>query len=225
MANSPLHFVTQDASPTMGNESEWMHSPRGAFSETLLVYGSGIEWALEHKLPLSFGIVGLGMGYIEFLVVALCLKTSTKPERITSFETDEHLVKRLSEFINKGTPNIYWQILDYYRRYLNVSPEAIRGELQRLHQEKLWTIEGAWPPASDFQCATLLYDPYSRKADPALWEDTALKPIHNGVMTPGLVCSYAFNRNLRDALTAANFKLLPVHGHGKKRQRTFALRT
>src|SRR5262249_23635737 len=66
---------TLDGSPTLrlfqdGKWTETMHSPKGAWSETLYIYADAMKAALEHGWPLRVFSLGLGLGYNELVYAA-----------------------------------------------------------------------------------------------------------------------------------------------------------
>ncbi|MEI7972741.1 MAG: hypothetical protein WCH11_00065, partial [Bdellovibrio sp.] len=84
---------TEDQSWTlrwMGHpQTETMHNPRGAWSETCAIYGAALEFWQNRFPRLSPMIwsVGLGLGYNEFL----CAQKLPGAAGLVSFETSEPL--------------------------------------------------------------------------------------------------------------------------------------
>jgi len=65
--------------------SEAMHSLRGAFSETVYIYGTAIRLAAERGFNERVLSMGLGLGYVELLAAAIALHTG-RQVRGESFE-------------------------------------------------------------------------------------------------------------------------------------------
>lgn len=113
LTNTKFQFVTTEDSsltarigaPGLPKEecSEAMHSLRGAFSETVYIYGTAIERAFASIRPENAGApekvnarvlsMGLGLGYVELLSAALALRFDV-PVRGESFE----IVPELREY-------------------------------------------------------------------------------------------------------------------------------
>ncbi len=79
---APLQFTfitTDDGSPSVRlgqgeGSSEAMHNLRGAFTETLYIYGHAIDLALASNFEPRVLSLGLGLGYVETLSAGLALK-------------------------------------------------------------------------------------------------------------------------------------------------------
>ncbi len=93
----PYEWVlTQDHSYTLkslSNNSEWMHSLHGAYSESQYIYGEAIRLGINQKdkdFRLKVLSMGLGLGYLELITVFECTKANFKFE-IESFELEDQL--------------------------------------------------------------------------------------------------------------------------------------
>lgn len=88
--------ITQDQSYTLksiSEDSEWMHSLHGAYSESQYIYGEAVRFALSQKdkpKVFNFLSMGLGLGYVEFITVFECVKSGVV-FNIESFELDDKL--------------------------------------------------------------------------------------------------------------------------------------
>lgn len=88
--------ITQDQSYTLksiSEDSEWMHSLHGAYSESQYIYGDAIRLALSQNVKpkvFNFLSMGLGLGYVEYITVFECVKSGAV-FNIESFELDDKL--------------------------------------------------------------------------------------------------------------------------------------
>ena len=104
----PLQFtylMTDDGSPTIrfgigAGASEAMHNLRGAFSETLYIYGQAIEHAFQSGFEPRILSLGLGLGYVEILSVGLALRfANSLPSK--SLETSQAPIDENAEISSR----------------------------------------------------------------------------------------------------------------------------
>ena len=97
-----IPVLTADGSPTLrGREGEHMHSLEGALAETVYIYGSVTQTVLEENWPLRFVSVGLGLAYVELVVIAQAIsrKAPWAEFYLHSFESDDFLRETLMRFL------------------------------------------------------------------------------------------------------------------------------
>src|SRR5688572_16888444 len=94
---NPDWIQTKDKSYTLKMSGETMHSLDGALGETDYIYGEAVRRALEQDWLPSFLIVGLGLGYVEWVTIAICAERGIEPN-ILSFESDEFLRNAFGKF-------------------------------------------------------------------------------------------------------------------------------
>ncbi len=88
--------LTKDGSLTLKSflePSEWMHSLQGAYSESQFIYGDAVRQALktfDRKKTFSVFSMGLGLGYVELIVICECLKVGQAFE-VHTYESDKSL--------------------------------------------------------------------------------------------------------------------------------------
>ncbi len=210
-----------------------MHSLRGAFSETLYIYGTAIETALEQGFSPQFLSMGLGLGYNELLVTACLLK---HPELASSFymesfESEPELRECFLGWLD-GQENAltatYDQVLQTTATHFQTSPEEIRQCLQTWQKNGQWVLREALEPATLFarRFSCLLFDAFSSKTTPELWSEEFLIHFFTNVAEAQCVYStYACTGALKRALRHCGFTLQIRQGYSSKRDSTFAVRS
>ena len=235
--------ITADGSPTLrlagpNGFGESMHNLRGALSETLYIYRLPIEMALGWILPeIRFFSMGLGLGYNELMVSALCLLHGQSEWKLVSFESVPLLRQAFLNWVTEQPPAnenhrrlyaIYDQILDGLTEKLDLSqPFQFRQNLRTKLDEGSWMVEESFLPDTQvaFTCHAILYDAFSSNTSPDLWTETNLHRFLELVAAESCAFStYAAKGALKRALTAKGFQLEKTSGFGGKRQSTFAYR-
>ncbi|MCS7293666.1 MAG: MnmC family methyltransferase [Gloeomargarita sp. SKYBB_i_bin120] len=222
--------MTADGSPTIQDlthpQREWMHHRGGAYQETQYIYGEAIRAVLARCTHPRFLVVGLGLGYIEILIACEWLKISRADTcRILSFEADEHWRTNFQQWC-QGQPtelDAIYQLRDQkfqqdYPQQMRHAPAwlqqflELHGQLDRLPQ---------WQG----QIHGILYDAYSAKTSPDLWQETFLAAlIQHYAASPCLFVTYASTGSLKRALTACGFTLHQRAGFAGKKASTWATR-
>lgn len=227
---------------TRVGESETMHSLRGAFSETLYIYGSALDRSLSLGLPMATLSMGLGLGYIEILAAAHAVKHSY-PLCGRSFEIVPALISSFEAWLNSADQNgqtvhvkdstqeipfhVYDGILVRTAEALAVSERAIRSALDNALADSRWILDGAMTPATTFSTrfTTIAFDAFSSKSTPELWSREFLDPFLRDACAESCVLStYACTGHLKRALVDAGFKLEIREGYASKRDSTLAVR-
>jgi hypothetical protein len=85
--------------------SEAMHSLKGAFSETIYIYGTAIELGLAKGFEPRVLSLGLGLGYVELLAVALTLKHA---DSLSEQEYERFMAKSGGESFELLAPLRQW---------------------------------------------------------------------------------------------------------------------
>jgi hypothetical protein len=236
---------TRDLSPSLrigegDTSSEAMHSPRGAFSETVYIYGAAIEMALEKKFRPRVLSLGLGIGYNELLATALFLKHAPSSSGLLnevggeSFELLPELRQWFVNWIQKEGEvpleftSTYNTILSLTAAETGIAADEITDLFCTMLQEERWLVSGALDTQTEFleQFGAICFDPFSSKSSPELWNEEFLTKFFNQAAAPGCVVStYACTGALKRALRATGFELNIRHGFATKRDSTFACRT
>ena len=233
--------TTADGSPTLrlkqGSEfGESMHNPQGALAETLYIYRPTIEkalsWGLSSPAVLS---VGLGIGYNELLMAALCLRHRQEEWRLLSFESLPFLRHQFLEWLEgaspapsyKGLHQVYDQVLAGIGQHLDIETPGIKAHLLEKHQSDSWLLRENLDHSSQapFPCHGILYDAFSSNTSPDLWTQETLESfVERFAATPCALSTYAATGALKRTLAKAGFQVEAVKGFGNKRQSTCATR-
>lgn len=226
---------TKDESPTLrilnGSErgGESMHHHGGAFSETLLIYGSVFKWCFEElkkSQQISLVSLGLGLGYVEVLACAFSLLHKTSFS-LLSFERVPELRARFTDFYLKGQKEETYQwILQRTAQEFGLSPDALRERVKLALSEKEMLLRGDFVQESNQISGFhgFCYDAFSKKTSPELWDETFMTEVFKKGFYPSCVSTYASNGSLKRALSLAGFQIETLPGFQGKRNRTWALR-
>lgn len=242
--------TTEDGSPTVRiiqstGLSEAMHSLKGAFSETVYIYGTAIETALIRGFPPRVLSLGLGLGYVEILSAGMFLRElkQTNSEsalgllRNLGGESFELLPELRTWFNNwlTGADSVpdnftvtYDQILARTAQHLDLPSAEIKALLKDLMTSGQWLIREALDPATTFQkkFGCICFDAFSSKTSPELWTEPFLMEFLAKTCEPQAVLStYACTGALKRALKGSGFELSIREGFSSKRDSTFAVRS
>jgi len=233
--------TTLDGSPTLRIRvsekelSEAMHSLKGAFSETLYIYGAALQKMLESGFPPRILSMGLGLGYVEILASALLQKAGkeTRDVYIESFEILPELRERIVAWLNDDSQcpanfiQAYDQILGRTASEVGLNNKEIKAYLHDLYSQGRWTIREALTPETkfSFKFSCICFDAFSSKSTPEVWTEAFLRDFLSKAADERCVLStYACTGNLKRALREAGFKLEIRQGFSSKRDSTFAVR-
>lgn len=238
--------ITGDGSPSLrllqGHKpdmlrGESMHHSGGAWAETDLIYGEPIRETLKTVEQARFAIVGLGLGYIEMTIAKEALLKGLLPRQvalISSFES----VPELREFfmlwledrcqeLAAEVAQTYDHVIEFILRGSSVAVADVKSFLL-FHFQQIQALQG---PLSEeitlshtYNC--LLYDAFSSKTSPFLWEEVFLtRWISQAAASPCCLSTYACRNSLKNALQALQFEVIVRPGFMGKRNSTLALRS
>lgn len=239
------------SAPDLPNED--MHHSGGALSESLFVYGEIVRAALNFNLEPKIASVGLGLGYNEAITVAEILTFERKrfqflekllmpklpehglPEiKIHSFEKDETIRQCYQNWLLNKDPDAFWapifqEVLILVGKKYDISDGHLKREIAKLWREEKFKISGA---VEEFQAhaevggySVILYDAYSTKATPKLWDEGFLKSFLQRMSAQFcFFSSYAALNGLNRALEACGYQLDIHRGFSNKRNATWAYR-
>ncbi|MDZ4661100.1 MAG: MnmC family methyltransferase [Pseudomonadota bacterium] len=229
---------TNDGSTSLNDpiSGQTMHAREGAFSETLYIYGKNMELAIERNYPLKMCVMGLGLGYIELISLAMILKSARRNESVAllSFEKSTQLKSSfLSWLVNDPKPNefakTYDEILSHIETHLNVQSSVLKNFALKLYQQNNWIffadplLDLSYNDLGEYH--VIQFDPYSKSANPELWQQEWLVNFLKSMAgTPCSFATYASNGSLKKALSQSGFSLIEKPGFGSKRESTFAVR-
>jgi hypothetical protein len=238
-------IVTDDGSPTVRisspgasadqMSSEAMHSLKGAFSETVYIYGAAIELCFSSGYTPRVLSLGLGIGYVEILAAGLAVKhDKTSTFSGESFELLPELRDYFCTWLKNGVElpatfaESYDQILTRTAAHLGVDAGAVRQLLCRLVESGRWQIRDALTAATHFaeRYGCICFDAFSSKSTPDLWKEEFLINFFNQTCAPQAVLStYACTGQLKRALRSSGFTVQIRTGFSGKRDSTFAVRS
>lgn len=160
-------LIYPSADPAETATSETMHSLRGAFLETVYIYGTAYDTATQllnqaaatttadstqptTRHPRVFSL-GLGLGYVELLSSALSIRHDRElhgasfeavPELNSSFLQWLTLDGSAQDATGLVPHHVYDDILTRTAKETGVEPHAIRARLRDAVQSGAWLIEG-----------------------------------------------------------------------------------
>ncbi len=228
-------YITKDSSPSLrwlGSESmsdykpETMHHHGGAFSETDHLYGNATREALDQGLR-SFLVVGLGLGYIEWVIASESIQRNIRPEdiQILSFEYNPVLREEFLRYVETGVGNtIYDQMTSFY----SVESGKVQEFLKKAYALKNFRLEGNLDKGTQapqkYQC--VFHDAFSSKLNPELWAEDFLEYFFKNfcVEKNCHFRTYACKGNLKRTLARAGFQVEKMPGFFGKRDSTRAYR-
>lgn len=236
-----FHFLqTEDGSPTLKlgskplTEAEAMHSSKGAFAETVYIYGHAISTTLKHNLNPSFLSLGLGLGYNELLTTALLLQNKSDLSKVRgeSFELVPELNENFNAWLtNRNVSNefqkTYDQILSLCAEHTKQEQALIKAALANLVAQRSWSLNGPLTSETQtsYQLSCFLFDAFSSKTSPELWSEVF---INNFLATTAaksaVLATYACTGTLKRALQKNDFTVTIRNGFAGKRESTFATR-
>lgn len=247
LENTKFQFVTTEdgslsariGAPGLAKEdcSEAMHSLRGAFSETLYIYGSAIQKAADDQRNERTLSMGLGIGYVELLSAAIALKTNRKVGG-ESFEIVPELRSYFLEWLNEADSKssdllpadfreAYTSICARTAESQNIDAADLQAELAKAVAAGNWQIREALDASTEFTkpFGCICFDAFSSKTTPDLWTEEFLRHFLQKTAAPQAVLStYACTGALKRALKAEGFTVTIREGFSSKRDSTFAVR-
>ncbi|MEN0057427.1 MAG: MnmC family methyltransferase [Bdellovibrio sp.] len=237
--------ITGDQSPSLRilqpveahkERGESMHHSGGACAETLLIYGEPIREVLQRQKQPSFLIVGLGLGYIEMVIARESLLAQKAVARITSYESVPELrhffhawLFENRESLQTEVAKTYDLVAEHVLQGTSLNPFEIR-EFLRGHFPELSSLQGALnsdlSPQRGSSAHCILYDAFSSKTSPHLWEEEFLCEFLRLYAEPAycVLSTYACRGTLKRALAREGFAVKVREGFQGKRNSTLALR-
>ncbi len=247
MENTKFQFITTEddsVSARIGSLgspkeecSEAMHSLRGAFSETVYIYGTAIQKAADEQFNERTLSMGLGLGYVELLSAAIALNANRKVAG-ESFELvpelRDYFLAWLSETQTKSSDLIptdfraaYDSICSRTADVYKVEPARLKSAFAEAVKIGDWKIREALDATTDFAepFGCICFDAFSSKTTPDLWSEDFLRNFLQKTAAPHSVLStYACTGALKRALKTENFSVTIREGFSSKRDSTFAVR-
>ncbi|MES2962854.1 MAG: hypothetical protein V4760_03120 [Bdellovibrionota bacterium] len=201
-----FHFITtEDGSPSLrlGETeplSEAMHSLKGAFSETLYIYGTALELGIREGFAPRTLSMGLGLGYIELLAAGHACKHEIADFGGESFEIVPELREWFTDWLaGKEIPGdferAYDEIEERTCRHLELKPGAAKAALHEAVSSGRWLLRDALTPSTIFEgkFGVICFDAFSSKSTPELWSEEFLNAFLQKGAAPGrpfYLCMY-----------------------------------
>ncbi len=229
-----FHFYrTLDGSPTLAfgqnGEGEKMHHMKGAFSETLHVYGRVLDELKEREWERRILSIGLGIGYNEILVASQFDELTL----LVSYEKDRELREYFLNWVDGKTNLVPNRFVKIYEEILTLFSIQFKKEKKKIFWNLLkFRNEGSWKVFHElnesFECnemSAILFDPYCSKTNMDLWSEDFLEKFLKNV--PGSNCifgTYASTGSLKKVLKNSQFEWIKRKGFKGKRECTFAVK-
>jgi tRNA U34 5-methylaminomethyl-2-thiouridine-forming methyltransferase MnmC len=226
-------IITDDGSPSLRSldtpNQEIMHHSGGAWSETKYIYGNPLHHVFKTGIKsISVASVGLGLGYNELLVAKyFSQRKSSRELRLFSFEKDPFLVESLIQYFKKNISNNV--LTQTYNSVLNFVSEGyssaiILETLSQMYHNHSWSILGPLEQihneleAKAVKFNIILYDAFSSKTSPELWNEQFLTKFLQDYSADDCVLStYACTGSLKRALRNNHFQVIERSGFKGKR--------
>lgn len=214
---------TESASDTATGEA--MHHSAGALTESLYIYAPVIERVLDSSniTPVIVSI-GLGLGYNELLVAQRALLKGHSRYHLISYESDPWLRECFQDWIQSDEAQVATVLSPLYNQIaarITSEPQSLKRELRRASQEGNFELRGALETAEQLppRITAYLWDAFSRKTSPALWdEDFLVAALQKADPEGAWFSTYACMGNLKRALKRANFTVEIRPGFSGKRE-------
>jgi hypothetical protein len=216
-------LLTNDGSPTVLLGHEPMHNLQGALGETVYVYGEALKLAFQISLSPRFLVVGLGLAYIEWVIIAEAYRHNADP-KILTFESNVFLRGEFENFLKTCESKLFSGSRQVVERHYGVS---LKKPAQAVYQNGGLKIEGELQNETEFadRHSVIFYDPFSQKTNPELWTEEFLTAFISKAASPCCVfATYASTGPLKRALKLNGFETIERKGFGRKRECTLAIR-
>ncbi len=229
-------ITTQDGSPTLRffntEVGESMHSHRGAFAETLYIYGAAFAHNKATNNSSAHVIsVGLGLGYNEILSICQAIKDDNLSHLfIESYESEDFLVHQFVNWFSgdhSSLAPIYNQVLNLFSEHFQISSKLILSTLKQKYENKSLRLKKSLKYTTPLKPIfnVILFDAFCSKTSPLLWQDDFLEHFISSACANNCVfATYACKGNLNRALIKSGFSLEKREGFANKRQSTLAIR-
>lgn len=211
-----------------GENQELMHHRQGALSETRYIYGRLIDKLFNVNLStVNFVSVGLGLGYNELLVAE---SSQGQPFYLFSYEKDQNLATFFLQALGVLPASAEFQkVAGLYHHLFSHFKDQTKEYLVRAFQEGRWVVAGALQAGQESPAVSIhgfLWDAFSRKTSPDLWEESFLTNWIGASANQEVsgLTTYACNGPLKRALKSLNFEIEELPGFQGKRLSTMAWR-
>ncbi len=233
---SYFFLKTNDGSYSLSHDcnSELMHSQDGAYQETQYVYGKAIDWIFDRVSEPSFLVVGLGLGYIEYAILARAIQRNNLNIIIHSFEADQKLTKNFLNWILGDIDSLsdsfvkaYKTMENFYINQFNLTSYDFKKGFLFLLKNKRLLIDAELSMTTSLKSEYhgIFYDVYSASTNALLWEPSFLRQILlNASYSNAVFATYSSRGSLKKVLKESKFECFFRKGFSRKKESTFAVR-
>ncbi len=219
-------IITDDQSPTLkpiatnGAPTEHMHHRGGAYSESVYIYSPVFDLHAELSGK-AFVSVGLGLGYNEFLWSQKTIATQTT---LFSFERNPDLQELFVAFLKGELPD--GEVKDTYEMVAKFFPPEARENLRnKLGKTLILKTDFSLQSLPNVAVHGFIYDAYSSKVSPELWQEDFLKKMLAQIAADDCVFStYSCTSRLKNTLIEMNFQVDRIKGFQSKKHSVLARR-
>lgn len=211
-----------------------MHNFKGAFSETMYIYGQALDLALERGLPPKYFVLGLGLGYIEMMIAAALYSHKITEAEIWSTENEDILVEQFLMWLEDDLvpqpdfQNAYNWILAKMAQTEGVDPLKVKKLMMEWRRGGQWRWFGPLNDSFSFsgqRFSVIFFDAFSDKINPELWtEELVDQTLKNAAAPQCIFTTYAAKGRLKRVLKNNGFELIETPGYGSKKESTIAVR-
>lgn len=212
-------------------DGEAMHHSGGAAAETDLIYGNCIRAVFAIVEKPSFLSVGLGLGYNEMFIARIALELGQEVSEIRSFESVEGLRELFFMWLHdyelpEEILSVYENALSFVLKDTTLTKPQIQ-EFLRAKFPQQDSVSRSLDADTSFERKYdgILYDAFSSKTTPELWEEEFLTKFLEKAASPHAhVATYASKASLKSALKSLNFEVAERDGFKNKRNSLFAMK-
>lgn len=221
--------VTDDKSVTFFSAEfkEHYHSTIGALRESrekyILPILDKIDLSSQDEIVILDYCFGLGYNTFSALT-ELRLRFSNKPIRVIGLENDINILKKLDVVCNYYNGIVADLVMALHHAVMfggdafRVEDGGISIELYIGDARKTINF------CSSFSFDIVLFDPFSPKVCPELWDVLVFRKIYELLSSPSVLATYSCARAVRDALAAAGFVVIDGPCVGRRSPSTLALK-
>lgn len=207
---------TNDGTDTIFNDKfgETYHSYTGAYEEALKKFTlpTQIQNFTKAQEKIKVLDVCFGLGYNSSVFAEIALKNNLKIKiEILGLENDSWILEQihLTQFPTKNW-NLFQKMKNFEISSENLKLKIFVGDARK-------TLENI-SKKFDF----VLFDPFSPKNCPELWEENFLKKISLVSKVGTKLTTYSCNKKFRNSLEKLGWKIFDVEGVGRKSPSTLA---
>lgn len=205
-----------------------MHHQGGAWQETRFIYAPVVRQNFQQsRQAIRFVSVGLGLGYNEILIAQVAAELGNLEFEIYSYESEAWLRDCFQAWVTDQGHSVLAPLYTQIVHQAGACETQIRQILGQALQQNRWKICPALTSPLDLpsDVTGYLWDAFSKKTSPELWDEEFLKlcfaKAHPEFSVLG---TYASLGALKRSLKFSGFEILKTQGFRSKRGSTHAQR-